>query len=69
MRERGKLQRKALLESAPVLLRYLEAGGIRDDLEGPLFRPVAKDRATLLRRPLPGTTIWGSQPHLCRILR
>jgi integrase/recombinase XerD len=54
----GKKQRKALLEAAPAVLAYLDAGGIRDDLEGPLFRAIAKDRKTLLRRPLPRTTIW-----------
>jgi site-specific recombinase XerD len=54
----GKKQRKALLESAPVLLKYLEAGKIKGDLEGPLFRPVAKDQKTLVPRHLPRTTIW-----------
>jgi len=54
----GKMQRKALLESAKPLLYYLDAAGIRVDLEGPLFRPVAKDLKTLLPRPLPRTTIW-----------
>ena len=54
----GKHQRKALLEAAPVLLGYVDAAGIRDDLEGPLFRPFAKDRKTLLRKPLSRKTIW-----------
>jgi len=53
----GKHQRKSLLEAAPALLRYLDAAGIRGDLEGPLFRPIAKDRKTLLRKHLPRTTI------------
>ena len=59
VREKGnKRQRKALLEAAPSVLEYLEAAGIRDDIEGPLFRPVAKDRSTLLRRHLGRATIW-----------
>jgi len=54
----GKTQRKALLEAAPAVLAYLDAAGIRDDLEGPLFRPVAKDRKTLLRKYLDRSAIW-----------
>jgi site-specific recombinase XerD len=53
----GKHQRKALLEAAPALLAYLIAGGIRDDPEGPLFRPVAKDRKTLVRKHLTRSAI------------
>jgi len=47
-----KRQRKALLEAAPAIRSYLAAAGIMDDLDGPLFRPVAKDRRTLLRKYL-----------------
>src|SRR5262249_50746958 len=54
----GKRQRKALLEAAPALLDYLNAAGIRDDLDGPLFRPFARDRRTLVRDFLPRTTVW-----------
>lgn len=54
----GKTQRKALLEAAPVLLAYLEAAGVRADLEGPLFRPVGRDRKMLLRKHLDRSTIW-----------
>jgi site-specific recombinase XerD len=54
----GKTQRKALLEAAPAVLAYLDAAGIRDDLEGPLFRPVAKDRKTLIRKYLDRSVIW-----------
>jgi site-specific recombinase XerD len=53
----GKHQRKALLEAAPALLHYLDAAGIRVDLEGALFRPVAKDRKTLVRKHLDRSTI------------
>src|SRR5262249_48852704 len=54
----GKTQRKALLEAAPAVLAYLDAAAIREDVEGPLFRPVAKDRRTLVRRPLDRSTLW-----------
>lgn len=54
----GKRQRKALLEAAPAVLAYLDAGGIRGDLEGPLSRPVAKDRKTLLPKHLSRRAIW-----------
>jgi len=57
--EKGKKkQRKALLEAAGPLLRYLDAAGIADDRDGPLFRPVGKDRKTLERRFMHRTTIW-----------
>ncbi|TXT36022.1 MAG: Phage integrase:Phage integrase N-terminal SAM-like [Planctomycetota bacterium] len=49
--EKGnKRQRKSLLQSANSLLRFLECAGINGDPEGPLFRPLAKDRRTFLRR-------------------
>ena len=49
--EKGnKRQRKSLLQSANSLLRFLECAGISGDPEGPLFRPLAKDRRTFLRR-------------------
>lgn len=54
----GKHQRKALLEAAPATLAYLDEAGIRDDLEGPLFRPVAKDRKALVRKHLSRKSIW-----------
>jgi site-specific recombinase XerD len=56
----GRKHRKALLEAASAVLTYLDAAGIRDDLEGPLFCPVAKDRKTLIRKHLPRTTIWAT---------
>lgn len=54
----GRRERKALLEAAPALLAYLDAAGIRGDRAGPLFRPLSKDRAGFMPRPLPRTTIW-----------
>lgn len=59
LREKGdKLQRKALLEAAPPLLRYLEVAGITDDIDGPLFRPLAKDRRDFLREHLSRQAVW-----------
>jgi site-specific recombinase XerD len=59
VREKGnKQQRKALLEAAPAVRAYLNAAAIGDDLDGPLFRPIAKDRRTILRKPLDRRTIW-----------
>ncbi|MBX9583974.1 MAG: tyrosine-type recombinase/integrase [Gemmataceae bacterium] len=54
----GRRQRKALLDAAGPLLAYLDAAGIRDDPDGPLFRPVSRDRAGFDRRHLPRTTVW-----------
>ncbi len=53
-----KTQRKALPEAAPAMLAYLDAAGLRDDLDGLLFRPVAKDRKTLIRKHLDRPAIW-----------
>jgi integrase/recombinase XerC/integrase/recombinase XerD len=47
----GKRQRKALLESSNSLLRYMDAvTSIGEPRDAPLFRPVAKDRKTLLNK-------------------
>lgn len=54
----GKRERKALLEASSVVLAYMEMAGIRADRDGPLFRPLAKDRKGFLPRPLPRTTVW-----------
>jgi site-specific recombinase XerD len=57
--EKGKKrQRKALLEAAPAIMAYMEAAGIAEDRTGPLFRPVAKDRRTLLNKGMDRRTIW-----------
>ncbi len=54
----GKHQRKALLEAAPAVLEWIQTAGIGDDKEGPLFRPLAKDRQTPERRHMSRVTIW-----------
>lgn len=53
----GKRQRKALLESTSSILNYIEAGGIANDLVGPLFRPVERDRRTLAPRHITRRTV------------
>lgn len=64
--KRRKPQRKALLEAAPALLDYLRSAGIEQDRDGPLFRPVAKDRQTLLCRPLHRRDLWRLVKWYCR---
>jgi site-specific recombinase XerD len=54
-----KRQRKALLEAAQPVLDYIRSGGLESDLEGPLFRPLAKDRHTLLRGHISPRSILG----------
>ena len=43
---------------APDECNPAEAAGIRDDSEGPLFRPFGRDRKTLLRKPMARQDIW-----------
>jgi site-specific recombinase XerD len=54
----GKLQRKALLEASPALLSYLEVTGITEDIDGPLFRPLAKDRRHFVRDYMSRQAVW-----------
>lgn len=54
----GKLQRKALLEAAPAVLRYMEVAGIMSDIDGPLFRPLDKDRRHFMREHLSRQGVW-----------
>jgi site-specific recombinase XerD len=57
--EKGdKRTRKILLEAAPAVLDYIDAAGILDDREGPLFRPLAKDRKGFERRHLDRRDVW-----------
>lgn len=48
----GKRQRKSLLQAADAVLCYLDVAGIAADLDGPLFRPLSRDRKLLDRRHL-----------------
>ena len=42
--KRNKKRRKILLDAARPVLAYVERAGIRDDREGPLFRPMTPER-------------------------
>lgn len=65
--EKGdKRQRKSLLQSADSLLRYLEIAETIGDPEGPLFRPIAKDRRTFLRRYMTQRAILCLVKKYCR---
>lgn len=64
--KRNKKARKILLDAARPLLAYMEAAGIQDDAEGPLFRPLAKDGASFDRRHLDRKTPWRLVKHYCR---
>jgi hypothetical protein len=58
----GKVEVKALLETAPVLPGSMEAAGIKDDAEGALFRPLARDRKTFLRKHM-------ARQHICALVK
>jgi len=50
--KRNKKRRKILLDAARPLLAYIERAGIKDDREGPLFRPMTPNNAGVVRRHL-----------------
>ncbi len=56
--KRNKKRRKILLDAARPVLAYLERAGIREDREGPLFRPMTPDAARLIRRHIDRKTPW-----------
>ncbi len=64
--KRNKKQRKILLEAARSLLDYLEAAGILDDCEGPLFQRCSPDGRSLLPYPLCRETVWRIVKKYCR---
>jgi site-specific recombinase XerD len=56
--EKGKKrQRKALLQATDAVVAYLELAAIAEDLDGPLFRPVARGKRGFERRFLDRRTI------------
>ena len=63
--KRNKKRRKILLDAARLLLAYLARAGIRDDKEGPLFRPMTPDGARLARRHLDRKTLWRLVKKYC----
>jgi site-specific recombinase XerD len=56
--KRNKKRRKILLDAARPVLAYVERAGIKDDREGPLFRPMTPDATRLIRRHLDRKTPW-----------
>jgi integrase len=65
--KRGKKRRKILLDAARPVLAYVERAGIRDDREGPLFRPMTPDGLALARRHLDRKTPWRLVKKYCEV--
>ena len=63
--KRGKKRRKILLDAARPVLAYVERAGIKDDREGPLFRPMTPDGLGLERRHLDRKTPWRLVKKYC----
>src|SRR5271157_4272477 len=63
--ERNKKRRKILLDAARPLLAYVAQAGIKDDREGPLFRPLRPDGLGLVRRHLDRKTPWRLVKKYC----
>ena len=64
--KRGKEARKILLDAARVVLSYIDAARISDDLEGPLFRPITPDGLGFARRHMDRKTPWRLVKKYCR---
>jgi site-specific recombinase XerD len=64
--KRNQKRRKILLDAARPVLAYVERAGIRDDREGPLFRPMTPDAMRLIRRHLDRKTPWRLVKKYCR---
>src|SRR5438270_10693078 len=63
--KRDKKRRKILLDAARPLLAYVARAGIKDDKEGPLFRPLRPDGLGLARRHLDRKTPWRLVKKYC----
>lgn len=64
--KRGKKQRKLLLEAARSILEYMDAAGISDDRQGPLFRRLTPHGLTLLPVGLNRCSVWRIVKRICR---
>jgi site-specific recombinase XerD len=64
--KRNKKRRKILLDAARAVLSYVEAAGIKEDVEGPLFRPMSPDGLGLVRRHIDRKTPWRLVKRYCR---
>src|SRR5271165_6441836 len=63
--KRNKKRRKILLDAARPVLAYVAQAGIKDDREGPLFRPLRPDGLGLARRHLDRKTPWRMVKKYC----
>ena len=63
--KRNKKRRLLLLDAARPVLEYIERGGIGDDRDGPLFRPVSKDGKSFERRHLRRQSVWEMVKRRC----
>ena len=64
--KRNKKRRKILLDAARPVLAYVAQAGIKDDREGPLFRPMRPDGSGFERRHLDRKTPWRMVKKYCR---
>ena len=64
--KRNRKRRKILLDAARPLLAYIERAGIKEDREGPLFRPLRPDGLGLARRHLDRKTPWRLVKQYCQ---
>jgi len=63
--KRNRKRRKILLDAARPVLAYVARAGIKDDREGPLFRPMTPDGLGLERRHLDRKTPWRLVKKYC----
>ncbi len=63
--KRNRKRRKILLDAARPVLAYVERAGIKEDREGPLFRPMEPDGSGFARRHLDRKTPWRLVKKYC----
>jgi predicted nuclease of restriction endonuclease-like (RecB) superfamily/site-specific recombinase XerD len=63
--KRNRKRRKILLDAARPVLAYVAQAGIKDDREGPLFRPLRPNGTGLVRRHLDRKTPWRLVKKYC----
>jgi len=67
--KRNKKLREILLDAARPVLAYVARAGIKDDREGPLFRPMRPDGSGFGRRHLDRKTPWRLVKKYCEAAR
>jgi integrase/recombinase XerD len=65
--KRSRKRRKILLDAAMPVLKYIERAGIKNDPEGPLFRPLTPSGLGLARRHLDRKTPWRLVKKYCEL--